>query len=251
MADFWKGIGAWAEQTAGHAKDDIVGAPAFLAWAGDEVGKNVGPWAQEAANKAKNVGAEAGSRMEQSAKGVVSELSKIDLTAVNDWIHGVAADVQQAINQMGSEERSGFEKWLRDVNEGIGLHALLDDLQTVKLEDLPAETLRYVKENPGQKAILIISGLAFIAPGLVYGPALGLLGFGPGGVGAGTIAASVQSEIGGAVGAGSGFATLTSAGAGGYGVAAVSGVTRAAVIGVGAVVVLAGHAHKDRKLQHE
>ncbi|KAF5662393.1 hypothetical protein FHETE_7978 [Fusarium heterosporum] len=82
----------------------------------------------------------------------------------------------------------------------------------------------------------IVAGAALIAvPALVAGPLLGIVGFGAGGVVAGSAAAGLQSGIGSVV-APSLFATLQSAGAGGYGVAAVHGVIQ----GVGAIAAAGG-----------
>ncbi|KAF5239767.1 hypothetical protein FANTH_9846 [Fusarium anthophilum] len=73
-----------------------------------------------------------------------------------------------------------------------------------------------------------------VAPGLVATPILGALGFSAGGIAAGSAAAGIQSGIGIVV-AGSPFAILQSAGAGGAGLAVVNGVVQAsgAVVGAG------------------
>ncbi|CAG1972590.1 unnamed protein product [Fusarium graminearum] len=84
----------------------------------------------------------------------------------------------------------------------------------------------------GPAIATIATGVAIVAvPAIVAGPILGALGFGAAGVAAGSTAAGVQSGIG-SVAAGSLFATLQSASAGGYGVAIVHGAVQA----VGAVV---------------
>ena len=163
MADFIGGVGAWAEETADQAQKDIAGAP---------------EWAP-------HVGGEVISGLEQSVEVVRGELSKIDVDVVNGWLHGAAAFVQEGIDAMGGEERSGFEKWLKNVSNGIGMQALLDGLQAVKLEDLPGQTTQYIMENQWQTALIILGGLAFFASMLLCGPALSLAGVGPAGVGAG------------------------------------------------------------------
>lgn len=107
--------------------------------------------------------------------------------------------------------------------------------------------------NNAGSAAAIVSGVAIIAvPALVAGPLLGILGFGAVGITAGqslevvpcldtftdfsgSAAAGIQSGIGSVVAPGL-FATLQSAGAGGYGVAAVHTVVQAA----GALVAAAG-----------
>ncbi|WXC62739.1 hypothetical protein SNK03_008569 [Fusarium graminearum] len=88
------------------------------------------------------------------------------------------------------------------------------------------------RQMSGPAIATIATGVAIVAvPAIVAGPILGALGFGAAGVAAGSTAAGVQSGIG-SVAAGSLFATLQSASAGGYGVAIVHGAVQA----VGAVV---------------
>ncbi|KIL84250.1 hypothetical protein FAVG1_12487 [Fusarium avenaceum] len=90
--------------------------------------------------------------------------------------------------------------------------------------------------NNTGSATAIVVGVAVVAvPALVAGPLLGALGFGAAGVTAGSAAAGIQSGIGSVVAPGL-FATLQSAGAGGYGLAAVHTVVQAA----GALVAAAG-----------
>jgi len=89
-------------------------------------------------------------------------------------------------------------------------------------------TVNSMRENPGTAAsvVLATTGIAIVAaPAVVSAPALLVSGFGSTGVGAGTIAAGAQGSIGNVV-AGSVFATLQSAGAGGTGLAVVNGVVQ-------------------------
>ncbi|KAM0562152.1 hypothetical protein ACHAPJ_002597 [Fusarium lateritium] len=80
------------------------------------------------------------------------------------------------------------------------------------------------------------AGLAMAAaPALVASPALAAAGFGANGIVGGTVAAGAQSAIGNVVAPGV-FATLQSAGAGGYGVAIVNGVVQ----GAGVIATAAG-----------
>ncbi|ETR98859.1 hypothetical protein M419DRAFT_44019, partial [Trichoderma reesei RUT C-30] len=75
------------------------------------------------------------------------------------------------------------------------------------------------------------------APGIITGPILGvahLLGFTSSGVAAASIASGTQAGIGN-VAAGSGFAVMQSAAAGGYGVGILTGIVQA-VGGVTAAV---------------
>ncbi|KAK3378835.1 hypothetical protein B0T24DRAFT_140821 [Lasiosphaeria ovina] len=101
----------------------------------------------------------------------------------------------------------------------------------------------WVLRNPGAAACLAVAagGVAVVAaPAIVTAPLLVAAGFGPGGVIGGSIAAAAQAALGN-VAAGSFFAYLTSAGMGGYGAAAVAGVTQgvaaATAAGAGAAAV--------------
>ncbi|KAI0479845.1 hypothetical protein F4859DRAFT_477531 [Xylaria cf. heliscus] len=79
--------------------------------------------------------------------------------------------------------------------------------------------------NLKQATIAGAGAACVVAPMLVAAPVLGLVGFGATGIVGGSIAAGIQSAIGSVV-APSVFATLQSAAAGGYGVAAVSGTVQ-------------------------
>ncbi|KAI0907561.1 hypothetical protein F4823DRAFT_564703 [Ustulina deusta] len=100
---------------------------------------------------------------------------------------------------------------------------------------IAADAGRKAKEwavaNPGKAATMGAGAVLVAAPMALIAPILGAIGFGANGVVAGSIAAGAQSGIGSVV-APSLFATLQSAGAAGYGAAAVSAVVQ----GTGAVV---------------
>ncbi|PWI64363.1 hypothetical protein PCL_10532 [Purpureocillium lilacinum] len=86
---------------------------------------------------------------------------------------------------------------------------------------LPA--VKWAVSHPGTAATCGTAGLGMVlavAPAAVATPALGALGFGTGGIVGGSWAAATHSTIGSAVSP-SLFATLQSAGAGGYGLAVV------------------------------
>ncbi|KAK6224521.1 hypothetical protein QIS74_02848 [Colletotrichum tabaci] len=84
----------------------------------------------------------------------------------------------------------------------------------------------WASENPGQAAGLAVGVAVIGAPALVSAPLLGMAGFGAQGIAAGSAAAAAQAGIGN-VAAGGLFATLQSAGMGGYGAAVVNGVVQA------------------------
>ncbi|KAL8365581.1 hypothetical protein RB595_004411 [Gaeumannomyces hyphopodioides] len=89
----------------------------------------------------------------------------------------------------------------------------------------------WIKANP-KTSIAVGSGLTVAAaPVLVVAPVvapiLGAIGFGSSGIIAGSAAAAAQAAIGNVI-AGSWLATLTSAGMGGYGAAAISGAVQTA-----------------------
>ncbi|KAL4961439.1 uncharacterized protein BDV14DRAFT_180422 [Aspergillus stella-maris] len=97
-----------------------------------------------------------------------------------------------------------------------------------------SKTAKWATNNPTLAATTVCSVAVVAAPGLVVAPVLSVLGFGSGGIKAYSLAAGAQSAMGN-VAAGSTFATLQSAAAGGYGIAAVNGVAQVggAVVGVG------------------
>ncbi|KAI1821767.1 hypothetical protein F4861DRAFT_517702 [Xylaria intraflava] len=101
-------------------------------------------------------------------------------------------------------------------------------------------------ENPGKTAALGAGAVLVAAPMAAAAPVLGAFGFGANGIVAGSVAAGAQSGIGSVV-APSVFATLQSAAAGGYGVAAVS----SAVQGLGGLVAMSTGAMGFRKKAEE
>ncbi|WEW56040.1 hypothetical protein PRK78_001475 [Emydomyces testavorans] len=93
-------------------------------------------------------------------------------------------------------------------------------------ETIPLATIqgaKWVADNPGTAAACGAAGVGLVlvvAPAAVAAPGLGVVGFGADGIVAGSSAAAIQSSIGSVVSP-SLFATLQSAGAGGYGAATV------------------------------
>ena len=53
-----------------------------------------------------------------------------------------------------------------------------DKIVGIEYSDLPGNVKEWIKEHPYQTAFYIVNGIAFIAPGLVATPLLGLMGFG-------------------------------------------------------------------------
>ncbi|KAL4772903.1 hypothetical protein BDW60DRAFT_206666 [Aspergillus nidulans var. acristatus] len=100
------------------------------------------------------------------------------------------------------------------------------------LAGLAAQAAEWAAENPGSAASTAAGIAAIAAPGLVVALTLSILGFGPGGVQACSLAASAQCVVGN-VAAGSIFATLQSAGAGGASFAVINGVAQAGGLAVG------------------
>ncbi|KAL4930617.1 uncharacterized protein BDV17DRAFT_289474 [Aspergillus undulatus] len=97
-----------------------------------------------------------------------------------------------------------------------------------------AKATEWASRNPTLATTTVCSVAVAAAPGLVVAPVLSVLGFGAGGVQACSLAAGAQSAIGN-VAAGSTFAILQSAAAGGGGLAIVNGVTQVggAAVGIG------------------
>ncbi|KAI1759526.1 hypothetical protein GGR53DRAFT_140597 [Hypoxylon sp. FL1150] len=95
----------------------------------------------------------------------------------------------------------------------------------------------WVTENPGKAALYGFAGTAMTVPAVISGPALVATGFGGFGAVPASVASGYQAAIGN-VAAGSVFATLQSAGMGGYGVAIVNGAVQAGGAIVGATTAL-------------
>ncbi|KAK5135165.1 hypothetical protein LTR08_005551 [Meristemomyces frigidus] len=170
----WKDTVAWTGQAAKDVKSEL-----------DKVDLgDAGKWINQA-------GADAGSWVSQAAKDVKAETDKIDLTVPNGWIHKASASVQYAIENTDSD----FGKWLKQASKDVGLNNTLNDLQAVKLEEFPSGAFQYIKDNPKQTTFHIINGVAFFSPALVYGPLLGVLGFGAGGVRAASLATRLHSQV--------------------------------------------------------
>lgn len=130
----------------------------------------------------KQAAADAGNRAWQAATDIKAKIDKVSLTGANEWIWQAATDVQDAYDHMDSTD---LGKWLKQASQDVGLNATLRDLRAVKYEDLPADALEYIKNNPAQTVFYIVNGVALFSPATVWGPLLGVLGFSPAGVGAG------------------------------------------------------------------
>ncbi|KAI0975981.1 hypothetical protein F4678DRAFT_209606 [Xylaria arbuscula] len=96
-----------------------------------------------------------------------------------------------------------------------------------------AQALKDIESDPIGTIIRaardVTNTVAFVFPGLIWGPILNLLGFGLGGIGLGTAAAAIHSAIGTAS-AYSPFSYLQSAGAGGYGAAVMDAFVRGGIL---------------------
>lgn len=97
----------------------------------------------------------------------------------------------------------------------------------------------WMAAHPGQTALHAVSLSTLAFPGLIAGPLLWATGFAGTGVQGASAAAAYQASAGPMVAKGV-FATLQSAGMGGYGVAAVHGATRVGAAVVGFLGVGAG-----------
>ena len=102
-------------------------------------------------------------------------MDKIEFTAVNEWIHQAAADVQTSLSHMNATD---FGVWLKQASEDVGFDRALSDLQHVRLEELPEAIAHYIKDNSAQTTFYVVNGIAFVSPGIIYGPILSPLGSG-------------------------------------------------------------------------
>ncbi|OCF40240.1 hypothetical protein I317_05933 [Kwoniella heveanensis CBS 569] len=100
-----------------------------------------------------------------------------------------------------------------------------DAFVQIDLENEPQVARNYVKEHPGQVAIIAVHGLVFIAPELLTVPLMEALGFARLGPVARSAAAAAQAAMK-KVPAGSWFSIFQSARMGGYGLPIVNGAVR-------------------------
>ncbi|OCF54491.1 hypothetical protein L486_08040 [Kwoniella mangroviensis CBS 10435] len=100
--------------------------------------------------------------------------------------------------------------------------------------------LQYAKDHPYQSAAAVVTIGVVACPGLVVGPALNVVGFGSGGVQAGSVAAATQSAIGN-VASGGLFSICQSAAMGGAGCATINTAVQ------GSACMAAGGSHMTRK----
>ncbi|KAI1485419.1 hypothetical protein F5X96DRAFT_333882 [Biscogniauxia mediterranea] len=178
--------------------------------------------------------AAAGAWLEQAGKDVGRELGKAS---------EAYRDADNNNNQWrGLLEDPGLHLSIALGDAGRGLEALLGGAAAwardtdANLRADPAQTLLGAGLDAAKVALMFV-------PGLLWRPVVGVFGFGAAGVGSGTVAAAAQSHIGGTVAKGSSFAVLQSAGARGYGAAALDMVVRGAVVawsGVEALVKKVG-----------
>lgn len=127
-----------------------------------------------------------------------------------------------------------LENWFKREAKQMDLSRALSDLRAVKLEDLPAQVLQWIKDHPKQTTFYILDGVAFFVPGAMYLPVLRMLGFSRLGPVArtsqptlrpslhadpdeGTVASLLQSRLSGHVPARGWFAYLQRAAMRGYG----------------------------------
>ncbi|KAL4914028.1 hypothetical protein BDW62DRAFT_191261 [Aspergillus aurantiobrunneus] len=112
------------------------------------------------------------------------------------------------------------------LNEGAKIAAAYGKPALNNSAGFATQAAGWANENRLLAATTVVGGAVALVPGLVVAPALSALGFGAGGVQACSVAAGTHSAIGN-VAAGSAFATMQSAGAGGAGLAVVNGVAQA------------------------
>ncbi|KAK0671607.1 hypothetical protein QBC41DRAFT_300296, partial [Cercophora samala] len=173
-------------------------------------------------------------------------VTAIAVEAAKHVQHHIIPSIVSAVVQLGpltEALRKDLEGKYPDILNAIhnGLFIALENGEKARL---------WAAENPDKTAMIIGGVILVVAPGLVTRPLLSLVGFAEGGVAAGSTAALAHSSIGN-VAAGSIFATLQGAGAGGAGLAVVNGVVQGAgVMAVsGAVLSSVLEAKEGRKSQ--
>ncbi|KAL8635840.1 MAG: hypothetical protein Q9226_009314 [Calogaya cf. arnoldii] len=129
------------------------------------------------------------------------------------------------------------EEIVRDILETVGNGVVYVGRIGYKVKEdypqYPQKVLRWSADHPHQTAQLVGTGVLMVAPGLLAAPALNAVGFGN--TITGGSAATVWQAAYGTITSPSLFATLQSAGAGGYGVPVIHGMVRAGVAAAGSL----------------
>ena len=168
---------------------------------------------------------------ESQAKSRLRDSLRDSLAALQGYVTTASSDIQGAVasvdwNELPASAQRVFQEAGASASEKVA---------AIDWEELPQHIQDWIKEHPYQTAFYVANGVVFLAPGLVTAPFLGVLGFSTTGPVAGTAAAGAQAAMKGQVIARGLFATLQSAGMGGYGAAVVAGGTQAgAAIAAGA-----------------
>ncbi|RFU78683.1 hypothetical protein TARUN_3530 [Trichoderma arundinaceum] len=159
----------------------------------------------------------------------------------NDTEKGGVTEAAEAVNENPTAVLSSAE----DKNGAEGMK-VDEEPSNYRFTDGARRLGKSAWENPVLTAATVVTGagiLAVAAPSVVVAPIMGIAGaagFTPTGIAAYSVASTIHGSIGN-VAAGSLFATMQSAAAGGYGLAAVTSAAQAAggaVAGVGGVVAL-------------
>ncbi|RFU78684.1 hypothetical protein TARUN_3531 [Trichoderma arundinaceum] len=174
--------------------------------------------------------ADAGEAFRGVASQVTAENIALGAGIVQEHVNNAASHVGREIGHRVEEAAS----WARDEKN---IQELKDGAQAVAEQ---AATI--AQQNPAAVSVASVGFLMLAAPAVITTPIMavaGMLGFTSGGIAASSIAAGAQAGMGNVV-AGSAFATVQSAAAGGYGLGVLTGLVQAAGGTIAAVGSLGG-----------
>ncbi|KAF7551608.1 hypothetical protein G7046_g7679 [Stylonectria norvegica] len=180
--------------------------------------------------------------LEGTYQATQEAIDHIEHEGLRDSLRGTASAVHVAAEKMGGSLEGTYLAIGEAVEEHVDTVAVGNSLQgtACAVQETAQKATEWTARNP-EATVLLGTGAAIVAaPALVAVPALAVSGFRSRGIAKNSLASSTQSAIGTVV-APSVFATLQSAGAGGYGVTAVFGVARCVgLLLMGASALLAG-----------
>ncbi|KAK3064900.1 hypothetical protein LTS18_002856 [Coniosporium uncinatum] len=147
------------------------------------------------------------------------------------------------------------QRWAADRVEELRIAAgeSLDTVYHVEWQSMPQPIAQWIEEHPNQTTFLAVGASVFFAPFLITVPVLGMLGFGAAGVTAGTsqdLPLQAMQAMIGDVAAGSLFALMQSAGAGGANLAVLNILVKAGAataVGVKATKAVKEHMAKEEQ----
>ncbi|KAH6604623.1 hypothetical protein Trco_006330 [Trichoderma cornu-damae] len=232
--EVWKNIDSAAQHVSQHVtQENIHRAAEEIRKNWDGVARGVAEAAEIARPHVERAVVSAGDAIRGAAGQVTAENIAIGAGIVQGHVNNAASHVGREIGAASNvlHHRVGeAASWAMDENNIRGF--------SQGAQATAQQAANAAKGSPIAFSIASLGLVVLAAPAVITTPiiaAAGLMGFTSGGIAASSIAAGLHSGIGNVV-AGSGFATVQSAGAGGYGLGVMTGLAQTA----GGVMAAAG-----------